>query len=491
MKKSFNKFLSVLLIFSMLTTVLPTLSLAADAAETGVSLGTGGSYGGSGLKVTQTGGIGGKCADDTSAAFVLGSEAASSARRYEYDISGYVAGTDEYTYEFNMYADGDAIAWMCYSSGYTLLRWDADGTLWYDNSGTLTEWGKLERGQWHRVAISYRKGQRFVFYVDGVLVCNSSKFTSTPKIIGFGYYSGSSNGIVAYDDMIKYDELYTNHHTTPYYTAPSISLSGATDLGDSNVINYDDELITTSTELLSCIAAGDTDTVKLYKGSNLLTQITEDIPLTGSEYVVVESADKAYSYYSISGGYKVPAAELKSNNARVIVDGSNIYVYSHPLNASYRISSQDLLDSLTSETHSTIRYLNSDYEEVTADSVYDGYIMLTDSESETAYFTVKANTDNLWEEDFSISEFSSTGYYNRFDQESDVTYSLSESGIQKENNDTSFAIHGNGETNIFPSGAGYAAWLQKNKPGIVLNSVYTIEYSFLNLEKSKWGRGYK
>lgn len=484
MKKMFNKILSSLLICSILVCSLSFVSLAEKAAENQVILGDGGSYGGIGINVAQVGGIGGKSPDDMACAFVLGADEATYYRRYQYDVSQYVPGTDEYTYEFNMYADGNAEAWVCYGSGYSLIRWDADGTIWYDKDGTMTQWGRLSRGQWHRIAISYRIGYRFVYYIDGVLVCDTSRYTSAPSIIGFGYAEGSSDGTVAFDDMIKYDELYTNHYKEPYYTLPKISVSRAAKLGDNNVINYDDELITSSDMLLDCISIDETDTLRMYMDSHLVTQIKKDTPLTGSEYIVVESSDKAYTYYSVSGGYKMPVAELSSTNPRVVVDGGCVYVYSHPCNLSYKIDSDTLINSLTSKTHSSITYLNTDYEEVSVNDVYDGYIKLVDTNGNTAFFEIKPNTGNIFEEFFTLSDFSSNGYYHMFDESSKVTYSISEAGIQKDNNDTSFAIHGNGETNIHPSGARYPAWLQKNNPDITLNTVYTIEYSFLNMSSA-------
>ncbi|MBO5369224.1 MAG: hypothetical protein J6B23_00955, partial [Clostridia bacterium] len=214
MKKSFKKVLVSLLCLAMLATMIPFTSLAADAEETEVIFGTGGSNGGNTeVNAAYVGGIGGKAADDTAYAFTFGETATTSSRRYQYDLTEYTAGTDEFTYEFNMYADGDAVAWVCYSSGYNLLRWDPDGKLWYNYNGTLTEFGTLTRGEWHKIAVSFRSGCRFVYYVDGVYVSDYSGWTSKPNTLGFGYSNNSANGVVAFDDCVKYKELYTAHYS--------------------------------------------------------------------------------------------------------------------------------------------------------------------------------------------------------------------------------------------------------------------------------------
>lgn len=174
------------------------------------------------------------------------------------------------------------------------------------------------------------------------------------------------------------------------------------------------------------------------------------------------------------------AYNLVSSNPRVVVAEDCIYVYSHSYVGEYKINSKKLIESLSSGTHSTISYLDNNKVETTVSIVTNGYIRLSDTKNETVYIPIKCNTENLWEENFSLGEYSSDGYYNRFDEESVASYSIGEAGIQKENNDTSYIIHGNGDTDIYPSGNGYASWLQKNRPGIVLDTVYTIEYSFLN-----------
>ncbi len=396
MKKSFKQVLVSLLCFAMMAAMVPFAGFAMGAEETIINIGSGGSVGGGGeINASYVGGIGGKAYDDTAYTYTFNETPTASSKRYQYDITEYSAGTDEFTYEFNMYADGDASAWICYDGGYSLLTWKSDGTLLYNYDGTMTEWGKLSRGQWHRVAISYRTGRRFVYYVDGNYISDYSKWIAAPSTIGFGYDTGSANGVVAYDDMIKYKELYNNHHSQPYYTAPSLtSVSKAVKIAD-NVVGYDADIITSSEALLCDITSSDTNAIRLYTDSTHSALISEDTHLTGNEAIVVESADKAYSYYTLDNTYIAPAMERvqlvkaeDDNNdpndnwiVNVKLTDDSVAVYSHTENKSWRISSDNLIAILSSKTGYELSYVDANKEESATNHVTDGFIKAVKGEN--------------------------------------------------------------------------------------------------------------
>lgn len=399
MKKSFKKVLVALICIAMLTSVLPVVSLAAGADETEIVFGTGGKNGGNSEVTAQyVGGIGGKAADDTAYAFVFGETPTVSSRRYEYDITEYTPGTDEFTYEFSMYADGDAVAWICYRGGNHLIRWDADGKFYYNYNNTMTEYIELTRGEWHKVAISFRKGNRFVFYVDGQLLTDFSGWLSSPEMLGFGYLSTSANGIVAYDDCVKYKELYTAHYSKPYYTDPALTAVDKTVEIADNVVNYDAELITTSDALLSKLASAETDTIRLYTDSTLATLITDSTALTGDEAIVVESANKGYAYYTLDNSYIAPAMmrvqlvraddddTISNDNwiMNVKVRDDCVTVYSHTENPTWSISSNELIEILSSNTGYELTYVDDNKDEVTTSHVTGGYIKA--SKDETVFY---------------------------------------------------------------------------------------------------------
>ncbi|MBR5506409.1 MAG: hypothetical protein IKV73_08945, partial [Clostridia bacterium] len=125
-----------------------------------------------------------------------------------------------WTYEFNIYADGAAVPMISLKyaddyGAYIGLKWLADGTLsgYRGGAATVFNFGTMERGKWHRVAISFAgatsgtlSNGRYNLYVDGAYVNNMYNYSCNyaGDHMLFSVHKDSGAGTVAFDDLDAY-----------------------------------------------------------------------------------------------------------------------------------------------------------------------------------------------------------------------------------------------------------------------------------------------
>ena len=169
----------------------------------------------------------------------------------------------------------------------------------------------------------------------------------------------------------------------------------------------------------------------------------------------------------------------KSLKGRIALGSECVYVYSH-INSKqgdeYKVSSEELTQSITSSRY-VVSYVDENKEAKKVSHVKGGFLKLTSS-SETIYLPVNVNSDILWREDF--SDFSSNGYYQSYKGEGLIAKQVFvENYNNKGENDISFCINGNDDSNLYPNGEMYEIYLQRYT-NVNVSNVMTIDFSFCN-----------
>ncbi|MBQ4528545.1 MAG: hypothetical protein II998_10795 [Clostridia bacterium] len=163
--------------------------------------------------------------------------------RYAYRSGFDFTSNPEATFQFNVYADGDTIAGFTFHY-YDLIRWTPDGKLYGITTAaswatTEAEIGKLERGRWHTIAMTFNSETlEQKIYADGEFLATITRcnFSASNNSMRIGTYAGSSTGVVAIDDVYSYPGAYD----------PTID--SVTVMDDENVkfedgtITYDEEM---------------------------------------------------------------------------------------------------------------------------------------------------------------------------------------------------------------------------------------------------------
>ncbi len=231
MKKILALFLCAAMVFSV-------SSLSVFAEETvGELVGVNtedGSLNSNQFSLTELSGLAGKASDDAATAFVLDESGASSEIKWSYALSEIVpdkvgtSGASKGIYfAFNLYASGDAVARISYSSGYKILEWGSDGTATATGaSDPIT----MERGKWHKIVLSMNdsNGGRIALFVDGVRIAASADSTwnsiSGKSPLSIGVVENSKNGIVAFDDIYySYWEAPNTYNSIKGQDLPAIT----------------------------------------------------------------------------------------------------------------------------------------------------------------------------------------------------------------------------------------------------------------------------
>ncbi len=218
----------------------------------------------------SVGGIGGKSIDDTAYVFTAG-EIPEGATVYSGTAGAEYTGLtyNDYVFEANVYFDGGAEATVNYQyeeTGYRLLHFKSDGTLEYNNNGTMTAYtSKFTPGQWHRVVVWFDAADgtssrsRHNIYVDGIHITEMCPWMNSTqnqyKAIVSGIYAPTSeNGIVAFDDFRLY---YTGADYTPDENDAIVTNSSDSLVFDSETktIKYDGSVYTSNDEIITAVKA--------------------------------------------------------------------------------------------------------------------------------------------------------------------------------------------------------------------------------------------
>lgn len=279
-----------------------------------VTLGEGGSYGASGQPSTavQLANLGGKgddtafCYDSTSLTAPAGD------KRYGYNIDN----TTQFTYEFNIYADGNSVPYFTMNGGYAIAAYNVDGTFSLYNGTELTNL-VFERGKWHRVGISYYASRKFVVYVDDQFVGKATAPSDVTQI-GFGYRSDSYGGRGAFDDVVKFSGLYADldadtwgSHNPANHAITTNNTSNLTFNTGTKTIYYKDaaDLATLTNEVKTATSAASV----AFCDKALASQVTT---LDNAKIAVIKSAGDVYHYYKIKKeGAELASLELTGNSA--------------------------------------------------------------------------------------------------------------------------------------------------------------------------------
>lgn len=163
-------------------------------------------------------GFGGKSQSDVSAGFTSTGATSEEALIRTNQLFATADDITSYTVEFNVYADGDAVAAinLQYSGddvAYRMFKWDAaTGKYYLTINNVSTEMGTLTPGRWHRVVMNYNyNGMRLYFYVDGEYKGNSTPISQSQQT-RHKYMAimpaGSGAGKALFDDVVAYTGFY-------------------------------------------------------------------------------------------------------------------------------------------------------------------------------------------------------------------------------------------------------------------------------------------
>ena len=307
MKKVLTLFLTLAMIVSMSSVV----SFAEDT-DTTFTIGTG-TYGSlndpNKVPMTEVAGLGGKADDDTAMAFVLDGAGCATSIRWQYPLTHINAsdvatsgGSKGIYFAFNIYADGDVTARICYAGSYDIIKWNPDGTAKVTG---LAEPITLERGKWHKVVLSMndQNGGRFGGFIDGVKIpanVDSTWNSITGKgPLGFGFEAGSKNGIVAFDDA--YSAYWSGSESYTHICSQDLPVySGAENLtfdSEKNTITYNDEAFSDVASLEEAIQSAFSNAV--YAGL-FNADLSEHVEIVSDAKVLaVKLNTGAYHYFNV------------------------------------------------------------------------------------------------------------------------------------------------------------------------------------------------
>ena len=127
------------------------------------------------------------------------------------------------------------------------MIYNADGTLSYYDDGWKTADASLERGRWHKIAVTYDSERcRFVFFANGKLIIPDGRWMQNGADMHFGSDKGK-NGRVLLDDFVTYEGYYEpSNDIIPDAKNTGVKIDNA-----KKTIYYKD--ITTVTELENAV----------------------------------------------------------------------------------------------------------------------------------------------------------------------------------------------------------------------------------------------
>lgn len=256
----------------------------------------------SNITTAHKSGLGGKSSDDTAFAFVAGDAPANEVAKLSGFAYSALNPAVPYTFEFNVYIDGNAGAgfnFLYQEDSYRLLEYRPDGSIYYNLNGSLVAFDKkIETGKWHRFAVTFDSMRnRNIFYVDGELISDKSKVLNRTEAatirLGISHYS--ANGTVAYDDL----RAYSGYYYAGYSFADYASSDGAVIDNTNSLVRFDPVLFDTPANLANSISASESfEYAVIYTDSTLSQKATE---FTDNCILVAKTSEYGImKYYSIS-----------------------------------------------------------------------------------------------------------------------------------------------------------------------------------------------
>lgn len=266
------------------------------------------------------------------------------ARRIQFNPASYDATSKTtnitFTYVFNIYADGDADAWVGYGSGYPLFKWDANGDIYtvsendvlaYDTTAVMN----IQRNRWHQVSVTADKNRnRPIIHIDGKLL--NPSYSEDFPYVGIHYLAlcvtgkEAANDKVLYSDVTYYEGFYTKGNEFVESVSPATDF--AIDM-DNNIIYYQNIGVQELKDLI--LANTNASTAKVYADNTFASEATT---LDNNSNVVVLTSPNGlrYEYYTLKAYSEIPAPEFTFDlgettftvSAKINADytGSTIYV---------------------------------------------------------------------------------------------------------------------------------------------------------------------
>lgn len=265
-------------------------------------------------------------------------------RRIQFNPTSYDATSKTtnitFTYVFNMYADGNADAWVGYGSGYPLFKWDANGDVYtvsessalaYDTTAVMN----IQRNRWHQISVTVdKKRNRPIIHIDGKLLKPS--YSDDFPYSGIHYLAlcvtgkEVANDKVLYSDVTYYEGFYTKGNEFVESVSPATDF--AIDM-DNNIIYYQNIGVQELKDLI--LANTNASTAMVYADNTFASEATT---LDNNSNVVVLTSPNGfrYEYYTLKDYSEIPAPEFAFDlgettftvSAKIKADytGSTIYV---------------------------------------------------------------------------------------------------------------------------------------------------------------------
>lgn len=344
---------------------------------------------------------------------------------YKFDASTNVWGGYQYTvahpsdahaYTFNMYADGDAAAYIMLDQSYFALTWEANGDLKIGN----TVAGHLARGRWHRVTIWYAQADgwctnKTVIFVDGVRYEEDSNSWKTSRTqYCFSGKKGEGAGTVAFADGLYYDQLEENLFPDASYKVFFQNDVIAAYEDSKLVIDTSDKIIrynavqyrTPGTLAAAITATGNAKTADIFADSTMQT-LAETIDAENNVAVLTSPSGRGYDYYKLE---ELPLTDMMkaaisvndSLKNRIKKSDTGLYVYSGNYETvladgnkrkADSISSDELIAAISSENGYALSYTDENKADAKTDSVTGGFIKAEKENSDTIYLPIMPRTD--------------------------------------------------------------------------------------------------
>lgn len=243
-----------------------------------------------GSKTSSKTGIAGKSAEE-SAYTIIPPEGGSTKTEGVGASPGYdgAGNATSWTCEMNIYADGNT---TLFANGRYLtdpsrnvFKWHPNGDVEINDSGTLRKVTTAERGEWHKLALSYSSvRKRVIVFLDGQLisVANAPYWTDISSFV-YGTEAGNSDGICAFAD----GKAYIGYYYKDYYKRTEISSNSDSTVIEDNVI-WTDLDANKSFETLK-------DTLNNVDKTELCGEYGENAKL-------VAAVGTDYTYYTVKNG---------------------------------------------------------------------------------------------------------------------------------------------------------------------------------------------
>ncbi|MBO5369706.1 MAG: hypothetical protein J6B23_03395 [Clostridia bacterium] len=349
MNRKKSVFLTIILCFGIIFCSFSAVSLAeeSDVSEERVHLVVGegdftdsnlnaGTFDGAwtGIKAVRTGGVGGKASDDMSSLFNVTMEQDKfRSIRYHYNISGYES---DFYLVTDIYVTDGGVGSISFGTGNKYFELKGDGTVSVGN-GSVSPVGEVKSNEWHRLVMSFVKTNGFALtmYLDGteLTTVNVGNLAGARQTLAFcadyGCLKGSN---IAFDNTYLYSKSY-EYDPHSAFLKPEITVDENVVKLQNGTIRWEDTKVSTVEELLGAIGIGN-HTVRIYKDSSMKEEAIPADNLSGSEYIVVESADGILSYYpTLKEKVELISVEFTGDEASVGAKGVLSNTTSTPCNA--------------------------------------------------------------------------------------------------------------------------------------------------------------